>query len=467
MASADAELLQHAAEKGGGEALSRLFDRYVGDIYDFSIRLLGDQNLAAATTREAFRQSIERFDSLSDPSRFRADLFANALAFVLERRPDATTPSSGEALYQIQPETIPAEQREKALAAAPVIWERLTRLEIRDLALLDLHVRHGLEPSELAIVFGTSLRKVSVRLRHLEAELQADLLALAFASRQAEHCDSLKEVLLSLPVAASLQQLRKAAGPHVRDCSDCSSTLDTLPPPLTVYAAFAPVPLPEVVRVTLQREFSIVVMPADIALPATALGSPLPPPPTPPPPPLPPAAAYPPPPPPPLIPSAEANGGGLEQRLAAMGGFLRNSWHRFVEAHTPIIPFSAAIIVLATAGGIAWCTGVFGGSDGSGGAVAVETATPKPTVTPQPTSTPSPTVIPSPTTEPSSTPEPFPPTEEPTLEPTATLEPATPTPDMTPTIDLTAAPTGSATPDVTKTPSGAPPETTPTETPIP
>ncbi len=92
---------------------------------------------------------------------------------------------------------------------------------------------------------------------------------------------------------------------------------------------------------------------------------------------------------PPLPPPATETGGSGEGRGGRRGplvalGALGDRWQRLTSGHSLLLPLGAAVIVLGAAGGIAWGTGMFGGS-GGGGVEATPSATPG--VTPSPTNT--------------------------------------------------------------------------------
>lgn len=427
----EGELVQ-GSPHGDGESVTTPHDLYLDQTYDFCLRLLFDADAAANAATEALQRSLASLSSPPQPEAFRANLFSEALKLVLESAPKIQRPAEGaeqEALWQISPERLrDIGHATVAQEEASLVWENVSRLDPRDYALLDLHLRQGLQISEIARVFGIGQRSAQSGLDKLKGDTERDALALIMARRVSSSCPDLQHVLLSLPIAATREQLRRATERHAKSCAVCTAALGGIVPPLEVFAALAPVSPSAELREESQRRAiasgTTVFQVAPVGASSDA-ASPLPPP-------------------------ATETGGSGERRVGRKGplvalGALGARWQRLTSGHRLFLPVGAAVIVLGAAGGIAWGTGMFGGS-GGGGVEATPSATPG--VTPSPTNTIPATATP--TEEPSATPTP---TESPTPEETATE-----TPTAVPTVALTETPTptpalGTYTPTPRATPS--------------
>ena len=259
----------------------------------------------------------------------------------------------------------------------------------------------------------------------------------------------MRRALLALPIAATAEQLRRLTERHMRSCPVCAAARRALIPPFTVFGALAAVPASPTVHDSAQERVLTAWETASTAVTGAI-----------------PAIA----PPPPLSPGPAAAGrgrGGARRPLVDTGA-LGDAWRRLTSGRNPILPLGAALVVLAAAAGIAWGTGMLGGSRG-GTAVASPTPEPTSTGTPipaTPTASPTASATPQPTVEESPTPEKkatptataLPPTATPTA--TATADNITPTrtprPTHTPEPTAAASPLPSETPESSETPSPAP-----------
>lgn len=428
----------------GGEPSQALFERVFDDAYDFCLRLLLNPGAAA----DAAEEGIVRYSALpssgADSGQARALLFREVLRAAAERSAQAARPFADPGalgLHKLDPDRLPG------LAAPPdewmaTAWEALSRLTLEEYAFLDLHLRRGLGPEELALVYGTSARSVQGKLERLEREVQADIAALITARQSAAGCDALRQTLLALPLTATIGQVRKAVETHCPTCPTCAAFQQDLTSPLRLFSGMAGAAMPADVRSRVSQPISApaAVAPAVAPPPVIAVSAPL----------------------PPVTGEPAAGRATLAERFEHLRQRLADAWSRFATGKRPLLPFAAALFVIGAALGIAWGTGVFGGSDGG-----APVASPTPTSTLEATPTRTPTPVPSPTeiATPTPTEEPSP-TPEPTASPTA--EPPTPTeaPPPSPTVAATATPPPSPSP--VTTPTAVPsPETPPATSPTP
>jgi DNA-directed RNA polymerase specialized sigma24 family protein len=398
----DGELLRRAMQ-GDEESAAALHDQYFDRIYDFCIRLLLDAEAAASAAEETLRRSLTSLSSLPQPEAFRAHLFSTALDVALKGGSTierAVEEAQKETFQQIDLERLSdPDHATVAQDEASLVWESVSKLDPRDYALLDLHLRQDLLVPEIAQALGIGKGSVQSGLDRLKKDGEGDALALIMARRASRDCGDLRRVLLALPIAATRGQLRQATEHHTRFCSVCAAARRELVAPLEIFGALAAVPPPAGLRESVRQR----VMAAWMAVPHVAPVE------------APPETVPPPPPPPPAVTEAAASGEGRGGR-----------WHGLTAGRNLVLPLGAVFIVLGAAGGIAWGTGMFGGS-GGGSAKATPSATPG--LTPYPTNTAMATVTP--TEAPISTPSP--------------TEPPSPTPEETATESQTAIPTSAVT----------------------
>jgi len=427
MTPSDGELARRALQ-GDAESAAALHDRYFDRIYDFCLRLLFDAEAAAAAAAETLRRALTTLSEPGALDSFRTHLFSNAVAVAVTRSLEGERPlekAQTEDLQRVEPERLSNPlQAPLAQEEAGFVWEGVLRLDPRDYALLDLQRRQGLEVAELAAALQIGQQAAQRGLNKLTRDTESGISSLITARRGSRTCEGLRRALLGLPIAASGEQLQQATERHVRSCPVCTTTRLALVPPFEVLGALAAVPPSWGLREKARER----------ALAAWGTGA------TPPPTDTTPKIASP----SPVFGGAAVGAGGGGRRRPPIGtGALGDRWRRLISGHNLILPLGAALLVLLAAWGIAWGTGMFGGS---GGGTALTTPTPTATATatavPSATAAPSPTATDTaaPTVEPSSTPE-----EEAT--PTATTPPETATPAETSTPEVTPLPIDTATPE--------------------
>jgi hypothetical protein len=410
----------------GAEHARSLFDRAFDVVYDFCLRLLLNPTAAAAATEDALARSSPYLLSSEDAVTIRVLLFREVLRAAAEHSHQSARPfadAAGFGLDRLDPERLTGLPAPTAPQWAATAWEVLSRVTLEEYALLDLHLRQGFDPVELAAVYGVSRRSIGKRLEKLERETQRDIAALVTARQAAAGCDSLNQALLDLPLSATIGRVKQVVENHCRSCPSCVTFQQTLPPPLDLFRAMATVAPPAGARESVWKRLSA----AMTQTPGTGLVA---------------APAL-----PPIPVEAAAQRLSLRERLSRWKDSLAGGWSRLTSGHNPLLPLAATLFVIGTAAGIGWGTGMFGGSGGT-------SSTPTPTRTPVATRTITPTASPSPTDAPSATP-----TEEasPTAEPTATAPPTiapptdTPVPPASPTT-----PSETVTPAVTGTPMASP-----------
>ena len=441
-------VLAQGALQGDAESAAALYDRYFDRVYDFCLRLLFNTDAAAAAAAEILRRSLTRPSESPAPEGFKTLLFSTAVAVAVRRSLERERPleeTQGEAFQRVDPERLSDPIRAPlAQEEAGLVWEGVLRLDPRDYALLDLHRRQGLETAELAAALQIKQQDAQRGLDKITRDTESGISSLIMARRGSQNCEGLRRALLGLPIAATGEQLLRVTERHVRSCPVCTATWRALVPPFEVFGALAAVPPSLGLRESARDRVLAAWRTASTAAATDAT----------------PGIA----PPPPVVTGAAAAGagGGGRRRPPIDTGALGEGWQRLTSGRNLILPLGAALVVLATAGGIAWGTGVFGGS---GGGTAVGSPTPTatahatttrvPTITPTASPTASPTLPP--TVEASPIPE-----EEAT--PTATALPETATPTTTAAVTPTRTPRPTRTPVATTTPS---PSTTETPEPSP
>jgi RNA polymerase sigma factor (sigma-70 family) len=457
----DDALLVSRAIGGDLDSFGQLYDRYFNRIYDFCWRITRDADEAADATQDVFMKAMQGLPGLARASSFKSWIFtiAHNTAVTRAERAGRTSPlpvPSHDEAFGTFDVPDPSRLDNPALAAedhelAALVWEAASALNPRDYALLDLHVRQGLESAEIAQVLEVSKGSAYTMVSRMKTAAGDVISSYVVARRGSKDCDDLRHVLAAYTLPPFSEDVRGAVDAHVEGCETCQRSRRALVAPLRIFGSFAAVSAPFALKGDSWRDISSSWPYADggVAVASAAgFGS----------------GDL-----PPHISGWRGAGGEVpgSPGLAMDGGDSGNRIVLFAVAVLGLLVFAFAIaggvILAGNAGG-----GDDGGDDDGGGlgratrtAIARTPSTPgvvveTPTIDVNATATPTPEPD-TPTPEPP--PTPAPPTETPTL------EPDTPTPTRTPQGFRTATPTRTSTPEATVTPANVTPTPTPTKIP--
>jgi RNA polymerase sigma factor (sigma-70 family) len=243
---ADADLVAGVLA-GDQEAFATIYDRYADRLHDFCAAVLRDQHEAADAVQDTFVLAAERLAQLNDPARLRPWLYAVARSVALRRvRARRKVVLDIETKDMADPQAGP--QREAELAALrELVWGAAAGLSGRDRALLDLHVRQGLEGAELAEAMGVSTNHAYVLLTRLRDQVERSLGALLIARLGRKDCTELDGMLAGWDGKFS-PLLRKRVARHVEQCEVCGQRRRAMVSPWALLAGVPLVPAPMYLR---------------------------------------------------------------------------------------------------------------------------------------------------------------------------------------------------------------------------
>jgi RNA polymerase sigma factor (sigma-70 family) len=450
--AAGEEALVARASSGDRDAMAELYNRHFDGVYDFVRRTMRDADEAADVVQDVFLKAMTAIRSLKKGDRFRSWLFSiahNTALNRLEKQKRIARPAVGEEeeearIFQ-QVDTDRLADPQAALVdheTASLVWEAAAGLDRRQYALLDLHVRQGLDSAEIAQVMGVSKGNAYTMVSRLKSAVEESITAYLMVRRGRKECPVLNDILAEQEIAGMTPELRRVVNRHVSECPTCQRTKKRIVSPVAILGAFAAVPPPFGLKESIFQTVS-----------ATAGRPP---------------------------PGGDGGAGAASGRPAPLAG-ARAGVERMMTAGRRAIgslPRSRLVLVLAAgAAGIGGAVivgllalfGAFSAGDG-GSAVLGAVSTPTPTPTPaspaigQPwrqtaealSGTVGPEESPSseeavPADEPTPTEKPMPPEEPPAV--------GGPTPRATPTVTPTATPTPTP-PTPTPTPTATPSDTT-------
>lgn len=222
-ARSDAELVE-AARRSEPGAFGELFRRWYDRSYDVALNIVRDRESAADVAQDAFLVGWERLMDLRDPDAFGGWILRTTRNRALNRvtrdkyRTMEPIEAHQEGPVAPDPEVDPALHAERS-DQRRLIWTAVAVLGERDTSLLDLHLRHGLEPAEIAEELRITPNNASQLLFRLRRKLREAIGAVLLWRDGHPSCANLASVLagagaFDTKVAATIRR-------HQRDCNEC------------------------------------------------------------------------------------------------------------------------------------------------------------------------------------------------------------------------------------------------------
>ena len=247
-ARTDADLVIAARDQEAG-AYGELFRRWYDRCFDVALNVLRDREAAADVAQDAFLTGWERLADLRTPEAFggwilrttrnRAlNRLARERSRTLEPIDDRRDPTPAAPDPGTDPAMMAERQDQRRL-----LWTAVAVLGERDTSLLDLHLRHGLEPSEIAEELQITANNASQLLFRLRRKLREAIGAALLWRDGHPTCGDLAELVadtssFDLTVASIIRQ-------HRRNCPRCNRELSRQTDPERLFAGvpFAAAPL--------------------------------------------------------------------------------------------------------------------------------------------------------------------------------------------------------------------------------
>ncbi|MFD0687970.1 RNA polymerase sigma factor [Actinomadura fibrosa] len=231
---ADDDRLARSLAAGDPGALIQVMDRYAARLYDYCHALLRDQEPAAGALHDALVAAYAHVTLLREPEGFRGWLYALVRNECLRRLRDPHRPAERHEAPEVEEGFLDEEERFRRLEARHLVHGALAGLRGRERESLDLMLRHGLEPVEIAGVLGMDERQAADLTGEALARLD-DALAAAFVARTGRRdCPDLDALLGTLPGADGDQPLPPQAArrivQHIGGCPVCHARRERISP---------------------------------------------------------------------------------------------------------------------------------------------------------------------------------------------------------------------------------------------
>ncbi len=228
----DATLVRDAVG-GSVPAFTAIFNRHEAQVHDLALAMLRDRNGALEVVHATFLEASERLESLKRPERLLVWLLAIARFHAVL----AAGPTAG-----IDRQPAGHDDDAERAQQAGLVWEASADLPLRERALLDLHLRQGLEGEDLGDALGVSPAEVTDLRAGLD-RIDKGLAGYLIMRRADGRCADLPLVLRGWDGRFNALVCTHVAA-HVEACRVCRQIVATSVSPLALYASAPRAPLP-------------------------------------------------------------------------------------------------------------------------------------------------------------------------------------------------------------------------------
>ena len=232
-----------ARRPGGGDAFAELYERHFASVYDYTIRLSRDRDIAALVVQSSFLRVRQEQSHPAGGTQeaLRLELFSGAHQDVAERlrqQRDAAQESdeSFAALDPAQIENTAAADELPVLAG--LAWQAATSLRLNDYELLELGVRQGMDAGEIAAVLRTRPEAIENKLVDAQNALESAFSSLIVIELGRRACVDLDFLIGEDAWSPSLQ---RRVAQHLQTCQTCAETRSGYPTAREMLSSLLPV----------------------------------------------------------------------------------------------------------------------------------------------------------------------------------------------------------------------------------
>jgi RNA polymerase sigma factor (sigma-70 family) len=244
---------------GDRSAFATVYDRYADRLYDFAHSMLRNPEDASDAVADAFIKFAERLGQLREPERLRPWLYAIVRTECLRRlKSRSRVAFGGDEQLADMPDTAAApDEAVETAALRQLVWDAAAGLGERDRALLDLHLRQGLDGADLGEAMGVSTSNAYVMMNRVRGQMERSLGALLLAKTGRDDCADLDASLTDWDGEFS-PLVRKRVARHVDNCPKCTVRRAAMVSPLALFAGVSAFAAPAGLR---ERVLNSVTLP--------------------------------------------------------------------------------------------------------------------------------------------------------------------------------------------------------------
>ena len=256
-------LLAAAADQ---TAFEGLYQRWFQALYDFALHTVHDADLAADVLRLTYTRAWDASRRGATPRDVKAWLFRLAHDAAIDdiRHRSSLLDNGADAMEESEDLNFARVDSSRLVNPEPVVrdvelvalvWEAVATLSPKDYMLLDLHLRQGFTPDELADALGLRRNTVQPTLTRLRDALE-DAVSYSLLRRGRLKCPDLDALLATLEGLGLRPEAIRLIERHLDECASCSRRKHGYPAPVEVFAALAPLPASPRLRQSVWRRIS-------------------------------------------------------------------------------------------------------------------------------------------------------------------------------------------------------------------
>lgn len=250
--TADSELIARA-EQGNRDAFAALYRRHFQGLYDFALRIVRDDDLAADVVQSTFVKAWDAARKQKEVGNVKAWLYTIAHNLAIDelrlrkRLAERSASGRGEGAFPFavvdpsrlsDPEAV-VQDRE----LVELVWDSASALNPQEYALLDLHLRRGLDADEISRHLSLAKSAVYTRLSRLRDSLEEAVTSTLLMRRGRRECIDLDWLLEELRATEATQPVRRAIKQHLAACERCQESKRRLVSPAEIFAGISLVPV--------------------------------------------------------------------------------------------------------------------------------------------------------------------------------------------------------------------------------
>jgi RNA polymerase sigma factor (sigma-70 family) len=234
---------------GDRDAFAQVYDKYADRLHDFAFSMLRQREDAMDAVADAFVTMAERLDQLRDPARLRPWLYAVVRRECLHRlkQRSRTTYDGEDDLLDLPDQAASPETMAEQRVLQALVWDAAAGLNERDQAMLDLHLRQGLDGAELGEAMGMTPENAYVSLSRLRDQVERSIGALLVARTSNHTCADLDDVLGEWQ-GEYTPLVRKRVARHVDKCAACTRRRALVASPAALLAGVPAFAAPAMLR---------------------------------------------------------------------------------------------------------------------------------------------------------------------------------------------------------------------------
>ena len=228
-------------EDAGAASSAALYGQHFDNIYDFSLRLSQDRDMAALVVQSSFL-SVFRDQAAGRVEAPELQLYSNAHHDVAARlRSRRGEWEQVEEPYAAMDASMLSTPVGDTAELGRMVWSAAVELKLNDYELLDLNVRQRLDASQIGFVLGQRQESVERKLADAQSAFERAIGSRLLYTRGRRECLDL-DVLIG--DAEWSDSLARRIWRHSESCPICRGTATTLPDAVELLAALMPVPAP-------------------------------------------------------------------------------------------------------------------------------------------------------------------------------------------------------------------------------